>query len=86
MVLYHPEDPKRRQFIDEVIRFHEEKGQPLKGPPMFAQAPLDLYMLYHQVKNRNGMNEVYFSLIVTVIWVIIESAENVMQGSERNDF
>ena len=58
MVLYHPEDPNRRKFVDEVIRFHEEKGQPLKGPPMFAQSPLDLYLLYHHVKQRNGMNEV----------------------------
>ena len=67
MVLYHPEDPNRRKFVDEVIRFHEEKGQPLKGPPMFAQSPLDLYLLYHHVKQRNGMNEViiYSKNIIT---------------------
>ena len=65
MVLYQPEDPNRRKFIDEVIKFHEEKGQPLKGPPMFAQAPLDLYMLYHHVKRKNGMNEVIYSFYIT---------------------
>ena len=49
---------KRRQFVDDLIRFHEERGQPLKGPPMFASAPLDVYKLYDKVKNKGGMNEV----------------------------
>jgi hypothetical protein len=31
-VLYEPENPDRRRFIDELIKFHEDKGQPLKEP------------------------------------------------------
>ena len=57
-VLYQPESPERREFIDFVIKFHEDKGQPLKGPPMFNQQPLDLFELYNLVKKRGGMNEV----------------------------
>lgn len=57
-VLYQPESLERRKFIDEVIRFHEDKGQPLKAPPMFNQAPLDIFELYNLVKKRQGMNEV----------------------------
>ena len=30
MVLYEPEHPDRRRLIDELIKFHEDKGQPLK--------------------------------------------------------
>ena len=58
MVLYEPESPDRRRFIDELIKFHEDRGNPLKGPPMFAQAPLDVFTLYHHVKGKGGMNEV----------------------------
>jgi hypothetical protein len=57
-VLYQPDSPERREFIDTVIKFHEDKGQPLKGPPMFNQQPLDLFELYNLVKERGGMNEV----------------------------
>ncbi|CAG5110066.1 Oidioi.mRNA.OKI2018_I69.chr2.g4511.t2.cds [Oikopleura dioica] len=57
-VLYQPESPERREFIDFVIKFHEDKGQPLKGPPMFNQQPLDLFELYNLVKKRGGMNEI----------------------------
>ena len=31
MVLYEPEGIDRRRFIDELIKFHEDRGQPLKG-------------------------------------------------------
>ena len=31
MVLYEPESVERRRFIDELIKFHEDRGQPLKG-------------------------------------------------------
>ena len=60
MVLYEPEHPDRRRFIDELIKFHEDKGQPLKGPPMFSSQPLDVFMLYQHVKQKGGMNEVRF--------------------------
>ena len=59
-MLYQPDSPERREFIDSVIKFHEDKGQPLKGPPMFNQQPLDLFELYNLVKERGGMNEVRY--------------------------
>ena len=65
-VLYQPDSPERREFIDSVIKFHEDKGQPLKGPPMFNQQPLDLFELYNLVKERGGMNEVVLVIVFCV--------------------
>ena len=49
---------KISEIFKSIFQFHEDRGQPLKGPPMFAQAPLDVFTLYHHVKGKGGMNEV----------------------------
>ncbi|XP_078493249.1 AT-rich interactive domain-containing protein 1A-like isoform X3 [Ciona intestinalis] len=57
--LFEPSDePGRRDFIDSVLRYWEDKDLPLKNAPLMGRKTLDLFHLYHKVKDRGGMQEV----------------------------
>ncbi|XP_076818365.1 AT-rich interactive domain-containing protein 1A-like isoform X2 [Clavelina lepadiformis] len=57
--LYEPADePGRREFIDGILRYWEEKEYPLKNAPLMGRKTLDLYRLYQLVKERGFMQEV----------------------------
>ncbi|KAK6169602.1 hypothetical protein SNE40_020618 [Patella caerulea] len=51
-------EPDRKLMIDKLLMFNEEKGTPITSMPAISKQPLDLYRLYHCVKERGGMTEV----------------------------
>ena len=56
--LFEPPEPGRREFIEAVLRYWEEKEIPLKNAPLMGRKTLDLFRLYHIVKQNGGMPEV----------------------------
>eukprot|EP00106_Octopus_bimaculoides_P023076 XP_014790518.1 PREDICTED: trithorax group protein osa-like isoform X2 [Octopus bimaculoides] len=52
------DEPDRKTFLDRLLYFLEEKGTPITSMPQISKQPLDLYKLYHSVKDRGGMVEV----------------------------
>ena len=60
--LYEPEEPGRREFIEGLLRYWEEKEVPLKNAPLMGRKTLDLFRLYHVIKDRGGMQEVNCAL------------------------
>ena len=57
--LYEPQDePGRREFIDSIIKYWEDKELPLKNAPLMGRKTLDLFNLYKRVKERGFMQEV----------------------------
>lgn len=57
------DEPDRKTFLDRLLYFLEEKGTPITSMPQISKQPLDLYKLYHSVKDRGGMVEVSCSLL-----------------------
>lgn len=57
--MFEPADePGRREFIDDVLRYWDEKEVPLKNAPLMGRKTLDLFRLYQVVKEKGGMVEV----------------------------
>ncbi|CAE1264170.1 ARID1 [Acanthosepion pharaonis] len=52
------DEPDRKMFLDRLLYFLEEKGSPITSMPQISKQPLDLYKLYHSVKEKGGMVEV----------------------------
>lgn len=50
--------PDRRKFLDQLLRFMEEKGSPITACPTISKNPLDLFRLYLLVRERGGFLEV----------------------------
>lgn len=50
--------PDRRKFLDQLLRFMEEKGSPITACPTISKNPLDLFRLYLLVRDRGGFLEV----------------------------
>lgn len=50
--------PDRRKFLDQLLRFMEEKGSPITACPTISKNPLDLFRLYLLVRDRGGFVEV----------------------------
>lgn len=52
------EEPDRRYFLERLFAFMDEKGTPITVVPAISKQPVDLYKLYHLVKERGGMVDV----------------------------
>lgn len=52
------EEPDRRAFLERLFSFMDEKGSPITVVPAISKQPVDLFRLYHLVKERGGMVEV----------------------------
>ncbi|KAL8579570.1 hypothetical protein ACOMHN_025523 [Nucella lapillus] len=48
----------RRPFLDKLLAFLEEKRSPITTMPNISKQPLDLYKLYHCVREKGGFMEV----------------------------
>ncbi|XP_077516206.1 AT-rich interactive domain-containing protein 3C-like isoform X4 [Amblyomma americanum] len=58
-VLYElSEDPKRKEFLDDLFSFMQKRGTPVNRIPIMAKQVLDLYELYRLVVSRGGLVEV----------------------------
>ncbi|XP_023349146.1 AT-rich interactive domain-containing protein 3A isoform X2 [Eurytemora carolleeae] len=52
------ENPKRKDFLDELFAFMQKRGTPINRLPIMAKQVLDLYELYNLVVARGGLVEV----------------------------
>ncbi|XP_054160620.1 AT-rich interactive domain-containing protein 3C-like [Oppia nitens] len=52
------EDPKRKEFLDDIFSFMQKRGTPVNRIPIMAKQVLDLYELYRLVVARGGLVEV----------------------------
>ncbi|XP_052631525.1 AT-rich interactive domain-containing protein 3A-like [Harpia harpyja] len=52
------EDPKRKEFLDDLFGFMQKRGTPVNRIPIMAKQVLDLYMLYRLVTDKGGLVEV----------------------------
>lgn len=48
----------RRHFFQQIVIFCEKNNCPLTQQPTVSRQPVDLYVLYQQVKRRGGFEEV----------------------------
>ncbi|XP_051958052.1 AT-rich interactive domain-containing protein 3A-like [Xyrauchen texanus] len=51
-------DPKRKEFLDDLFSFMQKRGTPVNRIPIMAKQVLDLYMLYQLVTEKGGLVEV----------------------------
>ncbi|XP_039468940.1 AT-rich interactive domain-containing protein 3B isoform X1 [Oreochromis aureus] len=51
-------DPKRKEFLDDLFAFMQKRGTPVNRIPIMAKQVLDLYMLYKLVTEKGGLVEV----------------------------
>ncbi|XP_031328053.1 protein dead ringer-like isoform X3 [Photinus pyralis] len=52
------DDPKRKEFLDDLFSFMQKRGTPINRLPIMAKAVLDLYELYNLVIARGGLVDV----------------------------
>ncbi|XP_077346681.1 AT-rich interactive domain-containing protein 3C [Lithobates pipiens] len=52
------EDPKRKEFLDDLFSFMQKRGTPVNRIPIMAKQVLDLYTLYRLVTEKGGLVEV----------------------------
>lgn len=52
------DDPKRKEFLDELFSYMQKRGTPVNRIPIMAKQVLDLYELYNLVTARGGLVEV----------------------------
>lgn len=52
------DDPKRKEFLDDLFSFMQKRGTPVNRIPIMAKQVLDLYELYNLVVERGGLVEV----------------------------
>ena len=52
------DEPDRRPFLERLSMFMEDKGTPITVTPTISKQAIDLFRLYHCVKERGGMMEV----------------------------
>uniref|UniRef100_A0A1I8GWD8 ARID domain-containing protein n=2 Tax=Macrostomum lignano TaxID=282301 RepID=A0A1I8GWD8_9PLAT len=52
------EEPKRKQFLDDLFAFMQRRGTPVNRIPIMAKQVLDLYELFRLVVSKGGLVEV----------------------------
>ncbi|KAF0295418.1 Protein dead ringer [Amphibalanus amphitrite] len=52
------ENPKRKEFLDDLFRFMQERGTPINRLPIMAKQVLDMYELYNLVVAQGGLVQV----------------------------
>ncbi|KAK9294434.1 hypothetical protein QLX08_010954 [Tetragonisca angustula] len=52
------DDPKRKEFLDDLFNFMQKRGTPINRLPIMAKSVLDLYELYNLVIARGGLVDV----------------------------
>ena len=57
------DEPDRRAMLERLFLFMEEKGTPIVAVPTISKLTVDLYRLYHIVRELGGMVEVTLSNI-----------------------
>ena len=58
------DNPDRKPFLDKLLHYMKERGTPLTQCPTISKQPLDLYRLYHYVKDHGGYVEVRIKVTI----------------------
>ena len=58
------DSPDRRLFLDKLLYYMEKRGTPLTQCPTISKQPLDLYRLYHCIKDHGGYDEVRITFTI----------------------
>lgn len=66
------DDPNRKIFLDTLLKFMEDRGQPIKNTPQVASHVLDLFRLYHIVKEKGGVVKVMHYIKGTTLIKIVK--------------
>ncbi len=53
---------QRRSFYEALVQFCENRAHPINSQPTVSKQPVDLFKLYHAVKERGGFEAVSFLL------------------------
>ena len=56
------EEPDRRKMLERLFAFMDERGTPIVAVPTISKMAVDLFRLYHIVKDFGGMVEVSIAL------------------------
>lgn len=64
------DEPDRRMFLDQLFTFMEEIRTPIISIPMISKTAIDLYRLYHLVREHGGMVEVSICSFNPFIFII----------------
>jgi len=57
------DEPDRRALLEQLFVFMEEKGTPIVAVPTISKLTVDLYKLYHIVRELGGMVEVIHEIL-----------------------
>jgi len=52
------DEPDRRKMLERLFAFMDERGTPIVAVPTISKLAVDLFRLYHIVKDFGGMVEV----------------------------
>jgi hypothetical protein len=52
------DEPDRRSMLERLFAFMEERDMPIVAVPTISKMSVDLYRLYHLVRELGGMVEV----------------------------
>jgi AT-rich interactive domain-containing protein 1 len=58
------DEADRQEFLKSLFSFMEERGTPIVAVPTISKMAIDLYGLYHIVRDFGGMIEVGYGPIV----------------------
>jgi len=60
------DEPDRRKMLERLFAFMEERGTPIVAVPTISKLAVDLFRLYHIVKDYGGMVEVCNMLVISL--------------------
>ena len=60
------EEPDRTYFLEQLFNFMNYRGTPISVLPVICRTTVDLYKLYHIVKEFNGMVEVQQDILLEI--------------------
>ena len=61
------DEPERRKMLERLFAFMEERGTPIVAVPTISKMAVDLFRLYHIVKEYGGMVEVCVLLLLVSV-------------------
>ena len=60
------EELDRTYFLEQLFNFMNYRGTPISILPVICRTTVDLYKLYHIVKEFNGMVEVEWDIVLVI--------------------
>lgn len=55
-------------YLDGLLQFSEQRGQPIRQVPRVAGKPVDMYQLQKEVEDRGGFRKVSLLFVLSIKW------------------